>query len=386
MIRSRSSSGFTLIELLFVLAIIGVLSALGASMLGMGRSLARRSTSEAIMHKVDAALRQFKSDFKAYPFQRHYPDLAAGERWSNHLYYTLGTDIGDDDRARVSADMDTAGAQYDYDCSGPGELREHSPPVSPHVFVINRQNGRLRHADNSMAEGDDAPTGSYFKVSAKTWFFWYEDPMSTCVLLNRMGAERARLLMLIGDVDACGVKMRDVPGDGGLLHPGRDLSSVPLVAKAQRRSDPDAGDGAGKAGWAADYLRGELEPQFISGDDILDAYHHPLAYICQVLPGMRSSLATALKQSTWVWAPENYGLTPIGRHTLSHAAAPDATGGLPDPTVLLHSDMTTYAAPGYELEFELRSAGPDGKLGNFRDDPRNRDNVSCADYDDGLRR
>ena len=44
----------------------------------------------------------------------------------------------------------------------------------------------------------------------------------------------------------------------------------------------------------------------------------------------------------------------------------------------MHSDMRFWAAPGYELEFELWSAGPDGQMSWWRDDRRQPPTTSPA--------
>ena len=84
-----------------------------------------------------------------------------------------------------------------------------------------------------------------------------------------------------------------------------------------------------------------------------------------------------------------YGLHRRGRIALApidplSGTALAATTGLPDPGNLRHSDRRTYAAPGYEGDFELWSAGPDREFDWMRDDPRNVDNIPCAAYDKAL--
>jgi prepilin-type N-terminal cleavage/methylation domain-containing protein len=387
---SRGRAGFTLVELMVVIVILAVLAGMTMSILNIGRSAARRTVTESILHKVETGLKLFKTDFKAYPFQAHYPDLGIGDAngrrrlsgttWTNRLYYHIGTDIADDDRGKVMADMDAAGNLFAYNCwTWWGGVGENYPPASVHTFVSDRHNGRLRDNEWGWDDGDDAPTGSYYRNYAQRWFFNYENPTCVCTILNRMAAERARLIMLIGDVEETGVKMTDIPGGAGtLLHQGRDLSAVPLLQPGNRQS-------ASKPGWAVDYLKGELESRFIDGETILDGYHHPIIYICQVKPGVRTSIANPYGQAVGVWVPEWYGLTPSGRSTLSPGVAADADA-LPDPSNLMHSDITLTAAPGYELEFELWSAGPDGKFTYMRDDRENRDNIPCdRDYLKGLR-
>ncbi len=268
--------GFTLIELMVVMAIIALLAGLLTPFITMASRNARRTATQAVMRKVDTALRQFKTDYQAYPHQLGYPDLAAGEPWSNRLYHHVGTDLAPVDRDRVIADMDAAARAYDYDCSsGPGQWPRERAPVTPHVFRADRGNGRRRMDGSNDPESDLAPYNWVWVDWANAWHAQYEDALAGCMVLNRMAQERARLLMLIGAVDAGGVTMRDVPGRGG-THRGRDLSGTRLVA---------APASAAKPGWAVDYLRGELEARYIAGESVLDAWGRPLVYLCQVQPG-----------------------------------------------------------------------------------------------------
>jgi hypothetical protein len=346
------------------------------TLLNVAQHSGKRTATLAVMHKVDTALRQFKADFKAYPFQRGYPAAGDDRAWSNRLYYNLGTDLTVEARADVLADVEAAGAAYSYDCSSPWGRWEH-PPVSPHVFRTNRGDGKSRQDWWDSPLGDDVPTWTYHSNERNRWFFGYDDGMATCAMLNRMGAERARLLLMSGAVEAYGVKMPDINFGNGLIHEGRDLSSTLIVPTANLRS----GD---KPGWAVDYLQGELDKRFIRGDTVLDAFGHPLVYVFQALPGVRSSEAKPFTAQIFIWGPWEYGLDPHGRKTLSHDAQPDADGGLPDPAQLMHSDRTRYAAPGYESEFELWSAGQDGRFEAMRDDRVNKDNIPLEAYDRGL--
>jgi prepilin-type N-terminal cleavage/methylation domain-containing protein len=389
----QAQRAFTLIELLIVMTIIVFLFGLLSGMMGIAQRGAHRTQTLSILHKVDTALRSFKTDFKVYPFawsidyQQSYPDLASGQKWSNRLNYQIGTAISDANRQHVQADMDFAGAQYGYDCSTwtPDYGGQEHPPVSIHTFRTNRGDGKSSNDYWGNPEGDPVPNGVQYNNDTASYYLNYENGLSTCLLLNRMAQERARLLILAGDVAATGVKMNDVPQPPSpFTHDGRDLSMIPLIPVSQRQS-------ALEPGWAMDYLGGELEKRYIDGENILDAYHNPLVYIYHVLPGVRSSEARPFQNQTYIWDPQDYGLTTIGRRTLSTADAPDQaptmtapSGGLPDPSNLMHSDITAYAAPGYEVEFELWSAGPDHQFTYMRDDPLNRDNIPCDNYNKDL--
>jgi len=390
----QGSSGFTLIELLIVMTILVSLFSLVSGMIGMARRAANRTQTQSILHKVDTALRLFKSDYKVYPYawslanQQPYPNLAAGQTWSNRLNYHLGTAITDANRMNLQADMDYAAAQYTYDCTtwNPDYRGQENPPASIHAFRSNRQDGKDSNDAWHNPEGDPAPSGMHYDNNQARYIFDYEDGMSTCLLLNRMAQERARLMIFAGQAGATGVKMADVPmPPSGLQHDGRDDSTNALIPPGSRQS-------AQEPGWASDYLQGQIDSRYLDGENILDAYHAPLIYIQTVEPGVRSAEARPFQNQTYIWAPEQYGLTTIGRHTLASSDAPDTTptmtapdGGLPDPSNLMHSDITAYATPGYEDEFELWSAGPDHLFSYMRDDTDNRDNIPCDDYTRDIR-
>jgi hypothetical protein len=332
-------------------------------MIGSAKRSASRATSQSIMRKVDTGLRLYKTDFRAYPYQLGYPATDAGP-WDNTLYYHLGTDISDADADAIHADMDAAAANYSYNCTNP----------NPSRFAI-----RCADSTNALNPWNDFwenPTGNPHQfLRAGTW----DKKVGSAAVLNRMAAERARLIMLVGGVDVGGVHRPAIPS-GPYAQPEKDLSGIPLVAS------PQSASGGHKPGWAHDYLQGELDARFIRGDAVLDAHFRPLIYVCQVVMGVRSTETMLFHQAEFCEHPEFFGLATIGRKTLSHTADPDPAGGLPDPADLMASDITTYAAPGREIEFELWSAGPDGRFARMRNDPANVDNVPCEKYNKDLDR
>jgi prepilin-type N-terminal cleavage/methylation domain-containing protein len=373
---ASAASGFTLIELAVVAAIVGLLTGLLMPLLTISQREARRTSSHAVMAKVESSLHQFKNDFKAYPYQLSYS--SDGAPAVNTLAYTLGTDLTPSNRANVLADMATAAANYQYDCStSGGGWSERLPPVSTQTYISNRNNGNSSWDQNGDPEGDVAPVGSTYNNITKSWYFTYQSMTYSCALLNRMAAERANLLMLIGDITAGGCVMQEVDGPAPLVHHGRDCSGTPLVANPASLSHP---------GWAQNYLMGEVPASAISGDQILDAWRHPLIYICQVQPGIEPTIAQINNSTVNIDYPSQYGLQPIGRRllepldpaTMQPIQGDPAT--LPDTSNLMHDDMRAWAPPGYELEFELWSAGPDGSFSWWRDDSTNTDNIPCEPY------
>jgi type II secretory pathway pseudopilin PulG len=367
---------FTLVELLVVLCIVTLLTGLLMPMVGLAKRSSMRTVSKAIMGKVEAALRQFKADYKGYPYQLAYAD--EGQPWTNALNYNIGTDIIQHDQDAVKADMAAAAGNYVFSSSNNWNR------TSVHTFVPNRQNGQSSNDPWNSPESDVAPNYAYQPVVNGAWYWNYSPITPACVMLNRLAAERANELMLVGAINTGGVVMQDIqsgPTRGNLTHHGRDLSATPLVASPASQQHP---------GWAKDYLQGEIDAKYIRGDAILDAWFHPLIYICQVQPGCEYAFGQIQNQAVDIGNPAVYGLAPRGRRALQPFYPGTSTPivgdpqTLPDTTQLMHSDMRAWSAPGYELEFELWSAGPDGRMSWWRDDLANRDNIPCGDYNRGI--
>jgi len=332
-------SGFTLVELMVVLVILGLLFGLIMPILQIANRASRGSASRSVMAKIDVAARLFRSEVGSYPFQLTYAELGnsvpSAPTWTNRLYYHLGTTIANADLVKIKADMKVAAGHYEFDWT-------MAPPDS---FSFN--------ADDFHGGGLAYPA-----------------------MGNRMAAERARLMIMAGNIEGKGPTMK--PRTEGAWT-RRVLPTGPLVAAPQSSSRP---------GWAGDYLAGELESRFISGEVVLDGWKRPLIYVCQVVEGMSSAYVDHIYDRPMEgFSTLEYGLQPLGRRTLGPRDA--ITGrpltsdppSLPDLTQLRHSDRRTYAAPGHEVDFELWSAGADGRADWMRDHPANTDNVSCKPYD-----
>jgi prepilin-type N-terminal cleavage/methylation domain-containing protein len=364
--------GFTLVEVLVVVAILMLLMGMLMPVLMIAQRAARKSATLATMHKVDTALRLFKTDMGTYPYQRDYADIDAGEAWTNRLYYHLGADIAVAALADVQADAADAAGKYAYDCTKPGGGVQENAPVSVHAF---------RKADIVPAWKWNTATLAWDTASDP----WNNpnERLATATILNRMAQERARLAIFAGDVDVTGLRLQDIRRpDGSLYAAGRDNSAVRLLTAAARS---DA-----RPGWAADYLHGELEQRWRRGDAILDAYGKPLVYVCQITEGCRHVRSFLFSSGVINLDVRRYGLQRRGRRPLSSidpftgaplSADPPA---LPDPGDLRRSDRRTYGAPGFDLDIELWSAGPDRGFGWMRNDLRNQDNIPLLPYDRGV--
>jgi prepilin-type N-terminal cleavage/methylation domain-containing protein len=385
----KATSAFTLIELLIVVAIMAILSGFLMSLVATARRSANRTQCVAIMTKVDAAVRLFKNDFGTYPYLDYSATvLTGGQGWSNGLYHTIGTDITTANRLAVRADADAAAALYNYDCSKfaamGGQPIEPSPPVSQHVFLT---------ADVKPADWTYSPWSmpNWQPVSVG-------NPFATAVLLNRMGQERACLAIYAGNdgVNGCHILDAISPGTGAVYAAGRDNSTVALLASPHSAVAPN------RPGMAVDYLGGELEARFISGDTVLDAYHNPLIYICSVVQGVHPVGGMIFGRQLGLFDPRQYGLASsiqpmpasiaaettgnTGRVSLvqvdpaTGVALKEDSTYLPDSGNLMKSDIRYYAAPGMETECELWSAGPDGRFDFMRDAAVNGDNVPYINY------
>lgn len=333
--RRPTSCGFTLIELLVVVGILATLIGMLMPMLGMADRLAKASATRSVMAKVDVATRLFRADIGAYPYQRTYADPLTGGatvNWSNKLLWHLGTTMTAAQMAATRADADAAAARY----------------------------AVIAAAPNNFAF-------TYFSLGVE----------KLEVMLNRMGAERGRLMLYSGNLDATGPKTRPY------VDVGTGLTITPAVKPTGKLVPNPTG-----SGWADDYLDGEMERRYTDGEQVLDAWKRPLIYVCQVTEGVYNSPTINLfsnnVQATW------YGMNPLGRTTLAERDAITGTmlvahaTRLPDLANLRHSDRRFYAAPTFEAEFELWSAGPDGQADWMRDATINSDNVALTPYDKRL--
>jgi prepilin-type N-terminal cleavage/methylation domain-containing protein len=392
--------GFTLIELLIVISIIAILSGMVMTMMGTVRRTSMKSATLSVERKVETALRLFKDEYFVYPYQNSYPAMsstAVGQYFPNNLAYHLGTNISTADNANVNSDVCTAQNQYNYNAQVQGTYLGFTEYVQPSIFTFTAET-TITTAGVHCLSGDIAdhpgpvpPAQNCFNLRG-----------SIAILLNRMAQEWVGNAMLAGAVAVKGQVIYDCNGTVT-----QDLSASNIL------SSPATCASSANPGWANDYIAGDVEKRFIAGNDIVDAWHHPLIYISQVIPGVKGASCNTNGYTIMPFDCRYYSLGVQGFDAGSGPTASlvtanrrlllgdgrirlsltDAGDGMPtpvDPTYfpnaanLMQADMRYYAAQGYESEFELWSAGNDGRFTYMRSDDANGDNVSATEYNRGL--
>jgi prepilin-type N-terminal cleavage/methylation domain-containing protein len=390
-------SGFTLLELLIAMSIVAVLAGMLFSVMGVARRSSMRSSTEAVMRTVDTAIRLFKSDIRCLPFHSAPAEaleastidvVSAGTALdgsttgrSNNLMYRLGTDIGTTARNNIETDLLAVDAAFYYNlgkASAPSNgLSESHTPLPATAF---------KTADTVYGPAVYNPDIKRWEVSRGASVQGLNS-IGTAVQLNRMATEKYRLAILAGHAAVTGWKSRVIHYEYNTTSDpappvyvwqtcgGRDLSGSPLIAATS----------AAKPGWAQDYLDGQIEARFRSGEAILDAWKRPLVYYSPVLQGVlatNSWFNNDWQGSNWGLREDNYGLEPEGRPsriqplTRHHSNIAYAVPG--DPAT---ADRRFWAGPGFEFDFELWSAGPDGRFAWGRAEAMNKDNIGLYAYD-----
>jgi prepilin-type N-terminal cleavage/methylation domain-containing protein len=389
-------TGFTLLELLIAMSIVAILAGMLFSIMGVARRSSMRSSTEAVMRTVDTAIRLFKSDVRCLPFHSAPADaiesltidvVSAGMALdgsttgrSNNLMYRIGTDIDPSARNNLETDLLAVDAAFYYNLGNPAApssgLSESYTPLPTTAF---------KKSDTVYGPAIYNPDNNRWEISrgtAKQGF----DSMGTAVQLNRMATEKYRLAMLAGHAAVTGWKSRVIHYEfntGTSAAPvyvwntcgGRNLSGSSLITAAS----------AAKPGWAQDYLDGQIEARFRSGEAVLDAWKRPLIYYSPVLQGVlatNSWFSIDWQGSNWGLREDSYGLEAEGRpsrtlpRTRHHSNVAYAVPG--DPAT---ADRRFWASPGFEFDFELWSAGPDGRFAWGRAELMNMDNVGLHAYD-----
>ena len=161
-------------------------------------------------------------------------------------------------------------------------------------------------------------------------------------VLNRLGGERAAVGVISGNLTMHGTQR-----NGGATWSDRTSS----IISAESR------------GWAGDYLAGQLEKKEYRLDatglpsSIIDRYGHEIVYVNPVVNGVGGFRTQG---GGGVFKPEWFGFQPRYRAV----------------TDTIDSDIRTTAARAHVADYELWSAGKDGRFHAQRNDRANRDNIS----------
>jgi prepilin-type N-terminal cleavage/methylation domain-containing protein len=313
---------FTLIELLMVIAIMAMLTAMLSPIVRMAQRTSQKTQIQALLRRVDLAVRLFREDVGTYPYQDH----TSGSLDANRLAWQLSRILSTDERDRLRTDLDNVGKAYAIG----GSQALTTADIDPGATIYDP----YKSSNQTDVTAADRSAGQRAHVAA----------------VNRLAAERARLAILAGNTAVTGIGP----------HTG------------------DAVIAATSAGWCDDYLTGDLAPRERSSDgvSILDPRGEPVRYICPVIAGVRGfwpSKPMEAVHSGNVSIPirvEYYGLDTISRRTA---------------TTVMDSDRTDSAPARLIDEPELWSAGADRLISIHRNAPENRDNVPAAPYDKELR-
>ena len=297
--------GFTLTEIIVVLTVMMIFAGMLAPVLQIAQRTAKRTNTLALLGKVEAGIRHFKEDVGTFPFQAHVgPSFPmADNRLAYHLIHTLTSA----ERTALFNDAGTTAGKYD---------------AGVHRFIKTTPSVVAAQVDLSMTP-------------------------SVAMALNRMGRERARIMIYAGCSEVKGVDAN---------------TATPLLTSASP-----------SLGWGSDYLRNDIPVRNIKGDAIVDSYGTPLLYVCPVVCRL---------QDTWV-APNIMPTYP--RATLVYAERFGFQGSGRVVTDILASDMRTTAARSFTNTFELWSLGADKRADPMRNNVLNNDNISAAPYLKGLK-
>lgn len=410
-------NAFTLIELMVVVSIMTTIASLSVGVLSTAKNQAKITNTRSILMKVDQAVRQFRIDVSTYPFQTDMSDADTNAaKLTNNLGFRLAWKPADDaerqayirrfradieainkafyfqDGASTGIGMPTGDGTHAFRIPGPSSVKMCNMMLNP---------GSLSAA---------TPTSSWIPAASMDWHGHENWRFNTGKVACRLMSEWTCLRYISGQFDATatgdaltleapqGIDPAD-PADKA-RYPKEDERYVtwtygtgiykyvpynrhgalgndtrgPVLSASS--SIPDLETGAMHPpvqGWRGEYLADALRQRDASDSPgeldvdrkaILDAWGNPLIYVCMATPGVSGYSAQGGSH-----IDENrYGMQP-GQRVV---------------TASLNSDIRTTAALPYVREFELWSAGPDGKFDIMRNGTSNRDNVAILGYNKGL--
>lgn len=415
---------FTLIELLVVMAIIATLTGMLMIMMGVAQKQGRVTNTRATMMKVDQAIRLFRTDMRVYPWQSDLGTAPAEPaQWGNNLAFRLAWDppaagsgtSTDPDRATYiasfQADLAAIQAKFRF-VDGTNVPPSGDRSEGTHAFrnevpsSASRTNLMLAPGTLSFTETQIWKNNGWTMGSEQFMPGWpgtnptankINDCTSHAQALTAYAQEITALVYTAGQMPVLAPTGVDpaLPEDKA-RHPREDerYASLPAAQGSTQmfryvpynKAGTVADDARGPvltstqakaAGWRSDYLShaitvrsangGRLDVD-AAGTAIVDAWGNPLIYVCAVRPGVRGVMH-GLTLTAWSGSmAERYNMTPQGR----------------DATALLASDVRTTAGRAYVHEFELWSAGPDGRFAGMRSHRDNADNIPSQPYLRGM--
>ena len=383
---------FSLIELLVALSVVALLTGMLMPVLAVAQRSANKSATEAVLRKVEAGLTMYKGEVGGFPYQQDTPSDAGSvaiSAWPNRLNHFLGGTPSSTDLAKILADGQAAANAFRYSVTLKGEW---TAPIEPSSFTSNAtyRMARVITTGKVHIDGNGSERGGSDNVKA-----------AVSLANNLMAQERSRMQALVGQLEI----------DGPVIHGPNGLIGDWSAARALTAASASS---AANPGYAIDYFNGELERRFISNESVLDAWGNNLVYVCRTTPGIAGTTLKVVDATLSPYDTKRYGLGAQGfradegpsaslksanRHMLLYRgrvvlSATDAGVGAPTPTDstylpslndLMDSDVRYYAAPGYELVYELWSPGRDGAFACQRKEKVNVDNVAAQQYNRGLK-